>query len=454
MTTPGLTRVLILSMDTIAPRMAGPGIRCWELARVLSRSCRVTLAAPTQGDITPTGWRLVPLTLRDAREIDPLLAEADVVVAYGFLLGDYPQLASLDIPWVVDAYVPVSSETLASNQLADLPTRLARHNADTALVNRMLASADFVVCASERQRDLYLGLMASLGRLNPYTYDEDPTLRRLIDVVPFGLSPNPPVRTRPVIKGVHPAVAPDDKVLLWGGGIWDWFDPLTLIEALARVVRVRPDVRLYFPGPRAPFRRRVHAMAMHQRAVDLADRLGLADRHVIFGDWLPVEERANYLLEADIGVSLHPAGIEARYAFRTRLLDYLWAGLPMVVSEGDVLADLVREHDLGFVVPPGDVDAAADAILSLLLEPDPKESRHERFEAVAAGLTWERCAAPLVAFCGEPRRAADRYAGYDVGAPLEQITAYYEGWRVMRAFKAVKGWHERLQGLRARMLKG
>lgn len=442
-----VTRVLILSMDSIGPRMAGPGIRCWELARVLAQSCCVTLAAPTQGDLPSTGWRVVPLTLSDAHEIDPLLADADVVVAYGFLLGDYPQLASLDVPWVVDAYVPVSSETLASNQLADLPTRLLRHNADTALVNRMLASADFVLCASERQRDLYLGLLASLGRLNPYTYDDDPTLRRLIDVVPFGLPPYPPVRTRPVIKGVHPAIAPDDKVLLWGGGIWDWFDPLTLIEALAAVVRVRPDVRLYFPGPRAPFRRRVHAMAMHQRAVDLSDRLSLTDSHVIFGDWLPVDQRANYLLEADIGVSIHMAGIEARYAFRTRLLDYIWAGLPAIVSEGDVLADVVRENGLGLVVPPGDASALADAVVTLLQEAEPKASRRARFEAVAATLTWERCAAPLVTFCRHPRRAADRLAGYDVGTPLEQITAYYEGWRVMRAFKVIKGWQERLLGL-------
>lgn len=434
-------------MDTIGRRMAGPGIRCWELARVLSRSCRVTLAAPTTGDLSPAAWRLAPLTLDSSGELDPLLAEADVVVAYGFLLGDYPQLAQLSVPWVVDAYVPLSSESLAGNQLADLPTRLARHNADTALLNRVLASADFVLCASERQRDLYLGLMASLGRLNPYTYDDDPTLRRLIDVVPFGLPPDPPLQTRPVLKGVHPGVASGDRVLLWGGGIWDWFDPLTLIAALARVVAVRADVRLYFPGPRTPFRRRVHTMAMHRRAVELSDRLGLTGRHVIFGDWLPVDERANYLLEADIGVSLHPAGIEARYAFRTRLLDYIWAGLPTIVSEGDVLADLVRENGLGLVVPPGNAEAVADAILALLAEEQPKEARRPRFEAVAATMTWERCAAPLVAFCRQPRRAADRLAGYDVGGPLEQITAYYEGWRVMRAFKAVKGWQERLLGL-------
>jgi hypothetical protein len=36
-----------------------------------------------------------------------------------------------------------------------------------------------------------------------------------------------------------------------------------------------------------------------------------------------------------IGVSAHPAHLETRFAFRTRMLDYLWAGLPIVSTEGE-----------------------------------------------------------------------------------------------------------------------
>ncbi|MDQ7029881.1 MAG: hypothetical protein Q9O62_08955 [Ardenticatenia bacterium] len=51
---------------------------------------------------------------------------------------------------------------------------------------------DFFICASERQRDWWLGLLEASGRINPYTFGEDPSLRRLIDVVPFGLPEGPP----------------------------------------------------------------------------------------------------------------------------------------------------------------------------------------------------------------------------------------------------------------------
>ena len=401
------TRVLILSQDLLGPQMAGPGLRYWELARVLSHSCAVTLAGPLSGAATHPACALVPLTLADAQELTPLLAEADVLVSNGFMLYHYPQLTQLAIPWVIDAYIPSPTEGLAYYATQPLDAQEAAQQANTAMLNRFFALGDFFLCANERQRDLYLGVLAAAGRLNPHTYAQDRTLRQLIDVLPFGLSAEPPHKTSAILKGVHPAVPADGKLLLWGGGIWDWLDPLTLVQALPEVLRTHPNTYLYFPGPRHPFAERVPDMPMHQRTLALADRLGLTDRHVFFGTWIPHAERSNYLLEADIGVSLHFPGVETRYAFRTRVLDYIWAGLPMVVTEGDSLAELVRERGLGLVVPPQDTTRLAGALCELLSESDARSRRAPAFAATAQELTWERVAAPLVAFCREPHLAAD-----------------------------------------------
>ena len=40
---------------------------------------------------------------------------------------------------------------------------------------------------------------------------------------------------------------------------------------------------------------------------------------------MPYDERADYLLDADVGVSTHFPHIETEFSFRTRILDYLWA---------------------------------------------------------------------------------------------------------------------------------
>ena len=83
-------------------------------------------------------------------------------------------------------------------------------------------------------------MLAANNRLNPRTYDADPTARALIDVVPYGLPAELLRAERPVLCGAPPDKGRKDRVLLWGGGLWDWFDPLTLLRALARVVAVRP----------------------------------------------------------------------------------------------------------------------------------------------------------------------------------------------------------------------
>ena len=140
---------------------------------------------------------------------------------------------------------------------------------------------------------------------------------------------------RPALRGVLPGVTERSDVLLWGGGIWDWLDPLTVIRAVATLVERREEVRLVFMGGGRPSAGDDEEMAMAARARTLAGELGVLDRAVVFNDrWVPYGERGDWLVEADIGVSAHFADLETRFAFRTRLLDYLWAGLPIVDHAG------------------------------------------------------------------------------------------------------------------------
>ena len=148
----------------------------------------------------------------------------------------------------------------------------------------------------------------------------------------------------------------------------------------------------------------------------LAANLGLINNTVFFGDWVAYERWPDVLLESDIALSLHEDTLEARLAFRSRMLEYIWAGLPMIATTGDATSDLMTQHDLGIVVGYGDVAGVAEAILNLLDEP--RSLRRPQFEQAQQSLTWERAAAPLIAFCQDPQRAADRVAGEVLGNPL------------------------------------
>jgi len=399
-------RVLIISHDVVEANMAGPGIRYWELARVLARHCVVTLAVPEQSSLRGEGFFVQPYRRSDWRSLESVAGASDAILPGGTILTDFPQLAALGRPLVIDGYDPYPAENLsvAANTEGEEPAGWRQN-----LLNRLrqeCSNGDFFLCASERQRYWWLGLLAAHGRLNPATYRADPTFRNLIDVVPFGLAPEPLQHTRQALKGVIPGIGPHDTVLLWGGGIWEWLDPLTLLRALPQVIAHRPDVRLIFPGTRHPSPA-VPDMPVRQRAIDLAAEQGLLGKHVFFGDWVPYADWPNYLLEADAGVSLHLNSLETQLAFRSRVLDYIRAGLPMVVTRGDATSDLVRDHGLGSVVDFGDQAGVAEAILALLAQP--RSAWRDRFSPVQALFTWERVAQPLIEFCTHPHRAADRY---------------------------------------------
>jgi GT2 family glycosyltransferase len=411
-------RVLIISSDPLSANLAGVGIRAVELARGLSDTCYITLAAPDRADVRLPGVQCVAFARDDETLISHLVSQSEVVIVQGYSLWRYPVIAGQRKIIVVDLYDPYYLEGLElfSKEEAERGRLMARDNLST--LHHQLLLGDFFICASERQRDFWIGMLTALGRLETDGYRRDPTFRSLIDVVPFGCAATAPQHTQQVIKGVLPGIAADDTLLLWGGGIWDWFDPLTLIRAMSLVRAERPKLRLFFLGQHHPNPTDVPEMAMHGRAVELAQQLDLLNQTVFFNDrWVPYDERASYLLEADIGVSAHQAHIETRFAFRTRLLDCIWAGLPMIVSTGDALADLVAQRGLGYTVPVGDADAFAQALLELTSQPQPRERYAAAFAAVRPEFTWGRTLEPLRAFCSNPRYAVDRELRLKVEAP-------------------------------------
>jgi glycosyltransferase involved in cell wall biosynthesis len=246
-----------------------------------------------------------------------------------------------------------------------------------------------------------------VDRINPLTYDEDETLTSLIAPVPFGIPDEAPVHTRQVLKGVVPGIGADDKVILWGGGVYNWFDPLTLIRAVQQLHARHPEVRLFFLGMKHP-NPDVPDMRMAWETRQLSDALGLTDKVVFFNEaWVPYDDRQNYLLESDLGVSTHLDHVETAFSFRTRILDYLWAGLPVVATGGDALGQAIEFHGLGMTVPPGDAAALEAALETHLFDDERIRAARAAVASYSPTLTWSRSLEPLLRFCRSPRRAPD-----------------------------------------------
>jgi glycosyltransferase involved in cell wall biosynthesis len=461
-------RLLIISHDVVGANMAGPGIRYYHLARVLAQHAPTTLMAPEQPgasqaqpnqlqpnrDEHPPAFALATYRRRQWQSIAAAAAQADVCIFPSDIADEFPQLASSPACLVVDGYDPLMAEWLALSAAAAEEDRRAAWQARMLSLGRQHQMGDFYLCASERQRDWWLGLLEAAGRINPRTFDADPSLRSLVDVVPYGLPGAPLPAPQAAIKGVWPGIAADDRLLLWGGGLWPWLDPLTAIRAVAALRPRYPQLKLVFPGTRHPNPAMAAMPNQVEAARTLAAELGVLEDGVYFGDWLPYALWPHVLQECDVALTLHFDTVETRLAFRSRVLEYIWAGLPIVATGGDATSDLIAAHNLGAVVPEGDVQAVAAAIDRLLAEP--RQQRAAQFAAARAELAWERAAAPLVRYCLAPRRAPDRQPGapyYDPVAALRQerdewraLAEAYASGRIMRALNWAGGLRRRWLG--------
>lgn len=387
-----MPRVVMWSTDPVGERMAGPGIRYHRLATELSLRFAVTLVAPGDGVADAPYTFRAPASVGSAGDLD-----ADVVVAQTLPLGLARGLRRRGVRVVYDLYAPALVEAAAQLAAEDDAGREGgiRYDEVVATTRVALLLGDAFLCASERQRDHWLGALAGLGRITPAAYAADPSLRSLVAVVPFGLDVASRRNAAPVAKGVLPGIRSSDRLLLWGGGIWNWFDPLTIILAVGKLAERRDDVKLVFLGMAHPSTA-VGAMSMGDRAIALAVELGLDGRVVFFNRaWVPYAEREAWFQEADLGVSAHHDSIEARLAFRTRFLDHIAAATPLVITRGDVLADIVEARGMGRVVDPGDVDGWVAALEELLDDEVAYAGARAAVAAAQDELTWSRAAAPL-----------------------------------------------------------
>jgi glycosyltransferase involved in cell wall biosynthesis len=434
-------RILIISRTPIGDRMSSPGIRYVNMKRVLEKAlpdAKVTLAV-AKGFRQP-GSERYDVLYYEPWAVLSLIRRYDVVISMSF-----PFLMSITAPLfqrpllVLDFFSQFHIEWMeVGRDLMKIPMWTRNQH---RYANLQLLLADYIICANERQRDSYIGVLASLGRLTPATYDADPTLRRLIDVGPHGVRPEPLPKPRRRIKGVQPGIEEGDKLLLWLGGILFWYDPVTLLRALARVRKTNPEVKLLFVGGRYPGMADEFGLgARYEEAVAEAKRLGLWETGVfMIEEWLPHEEVVDYLLDSDVAVTTYFTNAETRFAHRTRFLDYIWAGLPILCTAGDVLADEVTRSGWGIAVPERDEDALTEAILQMVTDDAFLARCRKNLRTAAKTITWEAAFEPLVQFLampggpqpvGEGRRAR--------WFPIWRSTAFYLGGRLLeRGFAAL-----------------
>jgi glycosyltransferase involved in cell wall biosynthesis len=422
-----MIRVALLSSEPVRPRMAGIGIRYLEMARRLPAfGIEPVLVSPAEPQdsaavgVEGTVRRFERGTLRET------LGDCRAAVAQGQLANDL-LLETPELPVAIDLYDPWLIENLSyADSLGFGPFRN-----DHATWVLQMSRGDFFLCSSEEQRTFYLGFLAALGRVNPERLAGDPDLESLIAAVPFGVPEELPPH--------HPILPPrtTGEVRFLFGGLYDWYDPWTLLDALVllglsdgrswRLLLIRN------PNPESTPQRLMTEVEARCR------RLGWWKDRVLLLDWVAADRRYDLLRDVDVLVAPHRPSLETRLSLRTRFLDAMAAGCPVVTSGGGAMSRMLREHDAGWVVPPGDAEQLARALVEAVDDPGARARRRAGAAALLADFQWDRALAPLVRFLREPRldESKERFVARPATAappdPLPlRIRRRLRGWRLVR----------------------
>ena len=106
--------------------------------------------------------------------------------------------------------------------------------------------------------------------------------------------------------------------------------------------------------------------------LNLALSLGIVDMVKYFGVIKNPVEVAKFLSLADCGVIPYDDNPLWQKTYSTKLFEYCAVGLPVIATaqENSALANLIKEHKLGLVAPPVDIDKLALTIAKLSSNPD------------------------------------------------------------------------------------
>jgi glycosyltransferase involved in cell wall biosynthesis len=393
-------KILLVCKDTVGDLMAGPGIRYFEMAKALSKDHQVLLAAPSPVQLSKeTDFKILPYDkTKETKELSGIIGNFNVVIAQYLKPALLSKMRKTGVKYIADLYDPLIIETLEHFKNERPEIQHINIEFQRLLTLLQLAYADLILAASEKQVDYYYGLLSAIGRISAEHYRLDPTFEKLIQILPFGIEKTEDNFSSDFIKKFITAYSQNDKIIIWAGGIWNWFDPLTAIKAVEKISKSHPEVKLLFmagkhPNPDIP------EMKMAKEAFELSEKLGLTNKQVFFIEqWVPYQDRHQLLAASYLGISTHFDEIETRFSFRTRILDYIGHKLPIIATGGDSMAELISKKQLGLIIGYQNETEAEEAISKLITSKALYQTCRDNLCSVKEEYLWPVLLKPLSRF--------------------------------------------------------
>lgn len=432
-----MKKILIISNGPVpAPEIKnveGGGLRAWGLANGLQNNSKdkyeveVSYNQVFKQDNFTDELNGIKISTWEISTLADKIQEFDsVLVSYN--AGDITQTVvdniRQDQQLILDGYVPIHIEMSARNS-DNLDREYDAFNFENKIWTKALRRGDILLCANESQKKFYTGVMAQVGRINPITYgDED-----LIQIVPYGIYREKAVAKHdPVSKLVKNKKA---FKLLWFGGIYPWFDLTNLLEAVKNANKTTP-IELIMVGVKNPFNQHPDFIKRYEEVMDYIKNNNM-DEIVHITDWVKFEDRAEWYLGSDAVVLINNIGMENTLAWRTRLVDYVWADLPIVTNGGDPMSDILEANKAVYILPDLDAKTIEKEIIKISKDKETLKQVSTNLSKVRRLFYWDKVTENLSKLISKGYKPADAGLLKEVEILNSPVLQNAGGSRIVRA---------------------
>nr|AKC92636.1 putative glycosyltransferase [Amycolatopsis sp. SANK 60206] len=327
--------------------IAGAGQRLAEIAQVLGDRFVVRVICSPAPDLVDLG---AAEEVAHGGAAEQAIAGADAVMFFDTPDRNRIELAVSHRKLIIgECRAPI--EHMSYPSVLTFADPIGEHQRFLGTYRRMLQVAHHFLCRSQVERAALLSTLCAFGRTTPADIMRSATLDHLITTIPIGFS-------RRGLNAAEAAPPVHMADFLWTGGIWAFFEPLMLVEAMGILRDRGVDTTAAFmhAAPTDDTRSTIGAVG---RAID---HLALGDRVHLHTEPLPFSARDQYVKTAEAYVCIARPGAENETGTRLRLRDTWLHGVPTIIDPYGISGDLVAREGIGVVLREPGAECLADAL--------------------------------------------------------------------------------------------